>query len=111
MPSFEIKIDSFVLDLSPGAIEIDDINAIMNQKCRFCFLTQNRGAHNINEVSCTNLKTIRLNSVLNKLLGFTYKMHPERNHRSEKPVMISSVDKDHLKCDFVHGSIVNRARE
>ena len=50
-------------------------------------------------------------SELNKLLGFTYKTYSEGAHKSEKPVMISSVDKVHLKCICVDGSIVNGIRE
>ena len=59
----------------------------------------------------TTSNPIRFNSALNKVLGFTNKDYPSGTHTSEKPVMISSADKDHLKCDCVDGSIVNGIRE
>ena len=54
---------------------------------------------------------IVFNSELNNLLGFTKIRYPEGTHRSEKPVMITTTDKVHLKCDCVDGSIVNGIRE
>ena len=59
----------------------------------------------------TTSSPIKFNSELNKFLGLTSKPYPEGTHRSEKPVMISSVDKVHLRCDCVDGSIVNGVRE
>ena len=54
---------------------------------------------------------IVFNSELNNLLGFTKTRYSEGTHRSEKPVMITTTDKVHLKCDCVDGSIVNGIRE
>ena len=54
---------------------------------------------------------IVFNSELNNLLGFTKTRYPEGHHRSEKPVMITTTDKVHRKCDSVDGSIVNGIRE
>ena len=54
---------------------------------------------------------IVFNSELNTLLGFTNKEYPAGIHRSEKPGMITTTDKVHLKCDCVDGSIVNGIRE
>ena len=54
---------------------------------------------------------IVFNSELNTLLGFTNKEYPAGIHTSEKPVMISIIDKVHLKCDCVDGSIVNGIQE
>ena len=54
---------------------------------------------------------IYFNSELNTLLGFTNKGYPAGTHRSEKPAMITTTDKVHLKCDCVDGSIVNGIRE
>ena len=54
---------------------------------------------------------IRFNSELNTLLGFTNKEYPTGTHIPDKPVMITSTDKVHLKCDCVDGSIVNGVRE
>ena len=59
----------------------------------------------------TNAKPITFVSELNNLLGFTTKTYSEGTHKSEKPVLISSVDKVHLKCNCVDGSIVNGIRE
>ena len=54
---------------------------------------------------------IVFNSELNTLLGFTKTRYSEGTHKSEKPVMITTTDKVHLKCDCVDGSIVNGIRE
>ena len=54
---------------------------------------------------------IVFNSELNNLLGFTKTRYSEGTHRSEKPVLITTTDKVHLKCDCVDGSIVNGIRE
>ena len=59
----------------------------------------------------TTSNPIHFNSELNKVLGFTNKDYPSGTHTSEKPVMISSADKVHLKCDCVDGSIVNGIQE
>ena len=47
------------------------------------------------------------NSRHNILLRFTNRDYPSATHTSEKPVMITTNDKIHLKCDCVDGSIVN----
>ena len=54
---------------------------------------------------------IHFNSEHNKVLGFTQRDYPSGTHTSEKPVMITTTDKVHLKCDCVDGSIVNGIRE
>ena len=59
----------------------------------------------------TTTNPIHFNSILNILLGFTLKDYPPGTHTSEKPVMITTTDKVHLKCDCVDGSIVNGIRE
>ena len=46
-------------------------------------------------------------SEFKKSLGFTNIDYPARTHKSEKPVLIKTTDKVHLKCDCVDGSIVN----
>ena len=58
----------------------------------------------------TTSNPIRYDSEMNKLLGFTSKTYPEGTHRLEKAIMISSVDKVHLRCDCVDGSIVKGVR-
>ena len=59
----------------------------------------------------TSSKPIHFNSELNKVLRFTNKDYQVGTHTSEKPVMITTTDKVHLKCDCVDGSIVNGIRE
>ena len=59
----------------------------------------------------TTSNPIHFNSRLNILLGFTNKYYQAGTHTPEKPVMISIIDKVHLKCDCVDGSIVNGIRE
>ena len=59
----------------------------------------------------TTSNSIIFNSELNKRLGFTSQAYPTRTHKSEKPILISSVDKVHLKCDCVDCSIVSGIRK
>ena len=59
----------------------------------------------------TTSNPIYFNSNLNELLGFTMEYYIQGTHGSEKPVMITTIDKVHLKCDCVDGSIVNGIRE
>ena len=59
----------------------------------------------------TTSNPIYFNSELNTLLGFTITDYTAGTHISEKPVMITTTDKVHLKCDCVDGSIVNGIRE
>jgi len=59
----------------------------------------------------TTTHPIIFSSTLNSLLGFIKTDYPPGNHRSEKPAMITSIDKVHLKTDCVDGSIVNGIRE
>ena len=59
----------------------------------------------------TTCNNIHFNSELNSLLGFTNTDHSEGTHKSEKPVIVTTTDKVHLKCDCVDGSIVNGIRE
>ena len=54
---------------------------------------------------------IIFNSELNKVLEITNKDYPSGTHTSEKPVMITTTDKVHLKCHCVDASIVNGVRE
>ena len=59
----------------------------------------------------TTSNPIHFNSEHNTLLGFTNKVYQAGTHTSENPVMISSADRVHLKCDCVDGSIVKGIRE
>ena len=59
----------------------------------------------------TTSNPIHFNSELNKVLGFTQRDYKAGTHTSETPVMITTTDKVHLKCDCVDGSIVNGIRE
>ena len=55
--------------------------------------------------------SIQFNSEINKLLGLTKEHYSKGTRKSEKPVMITTTDKIHLKCDCVDGSNVNGIRE
>ena len=114
IPDFEIEHDSFGIQLTPGAHELVDINASVKQIINesdydFKF---NIKPHTISMKSVlTTSNPIHFNSKLNKVLGFTQRDYPSGTHTSEKPVMIATTDKVHLKCDCVDGSIVNGVRE
>ena len=50
---------------------------------------------------------ILFNSKLNDILGFTKKEYYSGKHISEKVINISPINKIHLKCNTIDGSIVN----
>ena len=108
IPEYEIENDFVEIELTPGVYELVDINRIMKQKLsdsdfEFEF---NIEADTISMKSVlTNSNPIYFNSKLNELLGFTNTHYIKGTHISEKPVMITTTDKVHLKCDCVDGSI------
>ena len=114
IPEFGIENDFVEIELPPGVYELVDIIRIMKQKLsdsdfEFEF---NIEADTISMKSVlTTSNPIYFNSKLNELLGFTNTHYIEGTHISEKPVMITTTDKVHLKCDCVDGSIVNGIRE
>ena len=107
------------IEIPPGAYELVDINnAIQQEIINSCgSLLDSDFKINI-EADTISMKSvlttsysIYFNSELNTLIGFTNKEYQVGIHRSEKPVMITTTDKVHLKCDCVDGSIVNGIRE
>ena len=105
------------IEIPPGAYELVDINNTIQQEfinpCGFYFdFKFNIEADTISMKSVlTTSYSIYFNSELNTLLGFTKTDYTAGTHKSEKPVMITTTDKVHLKCDCVDGSIVNGIRE
>ena len=107
------------IEIPPGAYELDDIsNTIQQELINSCSsslnpdLKINIKADTISMKSILKTtKPIYINSELNTLLGLTKTDYTAGTHRSEKPVMITTTDKIHLKCDCVDGSIVNGIRE
>ena len=107
------------IEIPPGAYELDDIsNTIQQELINSCGslldsdLKINIKADTISMKSIlTTSYSIYFNSELNTLLGFSKTDYTAGTHKSEKPVMITTTDKVHLKCDCVDGSIVNVIRE
>ena len=116
------------IKLQPGIYELTDLNTAIEQKLRYYIQANGEfkinglnaeGALRINieadTISMTSVLTtsnpIYFNSKLNELLGFTKTDYLQGTHISEKPIMITTTDKVHLKCDCVDGSIVNGIRE
>ena len=136
IPDYLIFIDHGKIVLTPGVYELVDLNNAIKEEFRrgndyspvdtetFKRLEQTKDQRlilyiefNI-QADTISMKSILsssnhnvFNSELNILLGFTNKEYPAGIHRSEKPVMITTTDKVHLKCDCVDGSIVNGIRE
>ena len=114
IPEFGIENDFVKIDLPPGVYELVDINRLLKQKLsdsdfEFEF---NIEADTISMKSVlTTSNPIHFNSKLNEFLGFTNTHYIEGTHISEKPVMITTTDKVHLKSDCVDDSIVNGIRE
>ena len=125
IPNFEIENEFIDINLVPGVYELIEINNTIKQiitdsgyelddKSKFKKdLTVFSIEFNIipDTISMKSVLTtsnpIHFNSKLNKVLGFTQRDYPSGTHTSEKPVMITTTDKVHLKCDCVDGSIVN----
>ena len=118
LPIMNEKIE---IKLQPGIYELSDLNTTIQQKLQYY---QDHREYKINGVNInieadtismksvlTTSNPIYFNSKLNELLGFTDTNYIEGTHISEKPVMITTTDKVHLKCDCVDGSIVNGIRE
>ena len=107
------------IEIPPGAYEIIDINNVIQQELINSCGSLHDSDLKINiEADTISMKSILkttnpiyFNPELNKLLGFTKTDYTAGTHRSEKPVMITTTDKVHLKCDCVDGSIVNGIRE
>ena len=107
------------IEIPPGAYELDDIsNTIQQELINSCGSLLNSDLKiniKIDTISMKSILTtsysIYFNSELNTLLGFTKTDYTAGTHKSEKPVMITTTDKVHLKCDCVDGSIVNGIRE
>ena len=119
LDEYKIVTDCLEIEIPPGAYELIDINnAIQQELINSCSsgpdpkFKINIEADTISMKSVlTTSFSIYFNSELNTLLGFTNKGYSAGSHISEKPVMITTTDKVHLKCDCVHGSIVNGIRE
>ena len=127
IPSFEtidlpIMNEKIEIKLQPGTYELTDLKTAKEQKLRY--YNQANGEFKINGLSINiEADTISMKSVLttfnpiyfisklDELLGFTDTNYIEGTHISEKPVIITTTDKVHLKCDCVDGSIVNGIRE
>ena len=99
---FEVEHDSFGIQLTPGAYELVDINAsvkqIINESDSDFIFNIIPDTISMKSVLTTS-NPIHFNSEHNKVLGFTQRDYPSGTHTSEKPVMITTTDKVHLKCD------------
>ena len=115
LPPFEIiENDFFEIELTPAIYELVDIITAIKQKVHesdYDFKIDMIPDTISMKSVLTTSKPIHFNSRLNILLGFTNKYYPPGTHTSDKPVMITTTDKVHLKCDCVDGSIVNGIRE
>ena len=115
LPPFDIvENDFFEIYLTPGVYELVDINNAIKQKInesdydfKFDLIPDTISMQSVSTTS----NNIQFNFKLNTVLGFTHTVYPPGTHTSEKPVMITTTDKVHLKCDCVDGSIVNGIRE
>ena len=129
-PNFEIENEFIEIRLVPGVCELIEINNTIKQIFtdsgyklvdRSKFKKDLTGFFSIefdiilDTISMKSVLTTsnptHFNSELNKVLRFTQRDYPSGTHTSEKPVMITTTDKVHLKCDCVDGSIVNGIRE
>ena len=126
-----IFIDHVKIELTPGVYELTELNNAIKEEIRrggdyspvdtesfkkieqtktkklVLYIDFNIQADTISMKSIfSSSNHIIFNSELNTLSGFTKKKYPRGTHKSEKPVMITTTDKVHLKCDCVEGSIL-----
>ena len=111
--------------LNPGIYEVFDLNNTLKY-----FLTDNvKVSVKIDDIKLkSNLKTNQTllfteKSFFYTILGFTrshsyplddiygFDQLIAGSYKSEKPINITGIDKIHLKCDCIQGSIVNGTRE
>ena len=136
IPDYNIFIDHVKIELTPGVYELVDLNNAIKEEIieskdyapveteTFKKLKQTKDQNLIFYIEFNiQADTISMKSILsssnhivfncelNTLLGFTKTRYSEGTHKSEKPVMITTTDKVHLKCDCVDSSIVNGIRE
>ena len=129
IPNFEIENEFIEIQLVPGVYELIEINSAIKQiitDSDYELVDKSKFKKDLPVFSfefniipdtismksvLTTSNPIHFNSELNKVLGFTNKDYRAGTHTSEKPVMITTTDKVHLKCDFVDCSIVNGIRE
>ena len=110
-PEFGIEKDFIGIELTPGVHELFDINNTIKQVLSDSDFELNIQADTKSMKSVLTSNNIHFNFELNTLLGFTNTYYSEGTHKSEKPVMTTTTDRVHLKCDCVDGSIVNGIRE
>ena len=115
LPPFEIiENDFFGIQLTPGDYELVDINKAIEQKINesnYDFKIDIQADTISMKSVLTTSNPIHFNSRSNILLRFTNKDYQAGTHASEKPGMITTTDKVHLKCDCIDGSIGNGIRE
>ena len=111
--------------LNPGIYEVDDLNNTL----KYILPYNMKVTITIDDISLkSNLKTNQTLNFTEKsfsytILGFTqshqgplndiegfYQILPG-SYKGNKPINITRIDKVHLKCDCIHGSIVNGVRE
>ena len=111
--------------LNPGIYEVNDLNKtlkhILPDNVEINITIDDIGLKSNLKINQTLIFTER--SFFYKILGFTqsrsYPLEDKDNHyqiiagsyESNKPINIISIDKIHLKCDCIQGSIVNGIRE
>ena len=106
------KKDFFETEVTPGVYELVDMIRTIIQNISLSGFEFELEADTISMQSVLRISNpIHFDSELNKALGFLSTHYSVRTHESEKRFMITSIDKVHLKCDSVDGSIVIGKRE
>ena len=101
--------------IPPGVYEFEELNKIIQQLIQTINKNLNVNPIEIKIESNTInmhclLKTnyaIEFNSKFNEVLGFSKKIYYPGEHISEKVINILPINKIHLKCNCIDGSIVN----
>ena len=91
-------------EIPPGIYELSDINNSFQESLEL------KADEKIMKTISTTHHLVIFNSELNELIGIT-KNYPAGTHLSQKPTNITNIDKVHLNCYCINGSIVNGRRE
>ena len=110
------------ITIPPGVYELNELSNCITQliqnfneelnllKIEPMSFTIESNTINMHSKLSTNY-AIEFNSKLNDVFGFTHRVYEPGTHISEKVINIMPINKIHLKCNAIDGSIVNGLRE
>ena len=96
-----IDVKTIVYEIQPGIHELIDLNTALPENLKV------KADEKFMKTVLTTKDDENFNSDLNEILGFTNKEYKAGTHLSEKVINITSVDKLHVNCNCIDGSILD----